>query len=96
MTWLAVEAFYVFFNAVPQQCRVAIMESRRKSCQSPQVVAAATRRGRGDLAEGIASSVMQTTRWVNGPGTSASPERGRQLWDAGCLQDAFCGRENHS
>ena len=25
--------------------------------------------------EGIASGVMQTTRRVNGPGTSASPER---------------------
>jgi len=32
-------------------------------------------------AEGIASSVMQTTRHVDGPGTSASPERGKQLWD---------------
>ena len=31
---------------------------------------------------GAASDVMQTTRWVNGPGTSAYPERGRQLWDA--------------
>jgi len=33
-------------------------------------------------AEGMESGVMQTTQWVNGPGASASPERGRQLWDA--------------
>ena len=44
--------------------------------------------------EGIASSVMQTTRCVNTPGTTASPKRGRQLWDARCLRDAFCEREN--
>ena len=36
---------------------------------------------------------MQTTRWVNGPETLASPERRRPFWDAQDLWDAVCGRE---
>src|SRR4051794_2939485 len=34
------------------------------------------------IPEGIASGVMQTTRGVNGPRTSASLKRGKRLWDA--------------
>ena len=48
------------------------------------------------IIEGIASSVTQPTRRVNTSGTAASPERGKQLWDAGGFRDAFCGREDRS
>ena len=47
------------------------------------------------IIEGIASSVTQLTRRVNTSGTAVSPKRGKQLWDAGGLRDAFCGREDH-
>ena len=36
---------------------------------------------RGWQSEGIASSVMQTTPWMNVPGASTSIERSRRLWD---------------
>jgi len=47
----------------------------------------------GPYIEDRASGVMQTTRWVNSPGTPASPERGRPFWDAQDLRDAVCGRQ---
>lgn len=45
------------------------------------------------LVEDRASAGTQTTQWVNGPGTPASPERGRPFRDAQDLRDTFCGRQ---
>ena len=60
------------------QVRVArrLLPTRRDS--NPELVSRELRR---HLDEGIVSSVTQATQWVNEPGTSASLERGRRLWD---------------